>query len=75
MKPILSFAALALFILTLFPAVAIAAEPADEAKTGLAVGQRAPGFSLKDQQGQERTLEGLLEAGPVALVFTRSADW
>lgn len=75
MKPILSLAALALFVLTVFPAAAIAPEPAEEAKTGLAVGTVAPGFALKDQLGQERTLAGLLKEGPVALVFTRSADW
>jgi cytochrome oxidase Cu insertion factor (SCO1/SenC/PrrC family) len=50
-------------------------KPADEAKTGIAVGQKAPDFTLADQTGQERSLAGLLEAGPVALVFSRSAHW
>jgi hypothetical protein len=47
---------------------------ADEDKTGLAVGEKAPGFTLADQSGAERSLEDLLKAGPVALVFTRSAS-
>ncbi len=35
-----------------------------------------PSFALKDQRGQERTLESLLNAdGHLALVFYRSADW
>lgn len=55
--------------------------------TGIAVGEKAPDFKLKDQEGQERSLKELLgerdEALPqekkdeevVALVFFRSADW
>lgn len=49
--------------------------PADEEKTGLAVGADAPKFALKDQNGEEITLDSLLENGRVALVFHRSADW
>jgi cytochrome oxidase Cu insertion factor (SCO1/SenC/PrrC family) len=49
--------------------------PAPEAQTGLAVGAKAPRFTLKDQQGMERSLEQLLKNGKVALVFYRSADW
>ena len=33
------------------------------------------GFSLQDQQGTSRTLDELLEEGPIALVVFRSADW
>ena len=44
-------------------------------KTGLQVGVKAPAFTLKDQQGKERTLEEYLKKGKVALVFYRSAGW
>jgi cytochrome oxidase Cu insertion factor (SCO1/SenC/PrrC family) len=41
----------------------------------LAVGQEAPAFTLKDQDGAERSLDEFLKKGKVALVFYRSADW
>jgi cytochrome oxidase Cu insertion factor (SCO1/SenC/PrrC family) len=47
--------------------------PAPE--TGLKVGEMARGFTLKDQDGNERSLEEFLKKGKVALVFYRSADW
>lgn len=53
----------------------IAAAPAAPEKTGVAVGQKAPGFTLKDQNDLEVSLAALLKKGPVALVFFRSADW
>ena len=56
-------------------AVARAAEPASPEKTGLAVGQKAPAFTLKDQNNRDVSLDSLLKKGPVALVFYRSADW
>ena len=46
-----------------------------EGKTGLKVGEKAPAFKLKDQNGKERTLEEFLKEGKVALVFYRSASW
>ena len=49
--------------------------PAPEDKTGIKIGEKAPAFKLKDQNGQERSLEDFLKTGKVALVFTRSADW
>lgn len=51
--------------------------PAPESMQGtVKVGDKAPSFTLKDQNGQERTLESLLDAdGYLALVFYRSADW
>jgi cytochrome oxidase Cu insertion factor (SCO1/SenC/PrrC family) len=52
-----------------------AAEPAAPEKTGLAVGVKAPAFTLKDQNDRNVSLETLLKKGPVALVFYRSADW
>ena len=54
--------------------VAFAAEAVPE-KTGPAVGQKAPAFTLKDQSDRDVSLKALLKKGPVALVFYRSADW
>ena len=42
---------------------------------GLKVGDRAPAFKLKDQNGKEHALVDALKQGTVALVFYRSADW
>lgn len=42
---------------------------------GLKVGDQAPAFELKNQAGQSVQLAKLLEQGPVAVVFHRSADW
>jgi cytochrome oxidase Cu insertion factor (SCO1/SenC/PrrC family) len=52
-----------------------AADKVPDDKTGLAVGTKAPAFTLKDQNGKERTLDQFLKKGPVALVFYRSAAW
>jgi cytochrome oxidase Cu insertion factor (SCO1/SenC/PrrC family) len=52
-----------------------AADPAPEEQTGVKVGEKAPPFKLKDQKGEERSLEEFLKRGKVALVFYRSADW
>jgi hypothetical protein len=51
------------------------AEPAAPEHTGLAVGEKAPSFTLKDQANHDVSLDSLLKKGPVALVFFRSADW
>ena len=42
---------------------------------GLKVGETAPRFTLKDQEGKARSLHEFLRKGKVALVFYRSADW
>ena len=42
---------------------------------GLNVGDKAPPFDLKNQTGEFVKLTGLLQKGPVAVVFYRSADW
>lgn len=42
---------------------------------GLAVGAKAPDFTLKDAAGADVSLKSLTQSGPVALVFYRSADW
>ena len=59
----------------LLASIASAAEPAAPENTGLAVGQKAPAFTLKDQNDRGVSLDSLLKKGPVALVFYRSADW
>jgi cytochrome oxidase Cu insertion factor (SCO1/SenC/PrrC family) len=56
-------------------AASVGKAPAPPAGSRMAVGQRAPSFRLKDQHGQEQSLEQLLAKGNVALVFYRSADW
>ena len=52
-----------------------AAESDAPEKTGLAIGRKAPTFTLKDQSNRDVSLDSLLKKGPVALVFYRSADW
>ena len=42
---------------------------------GLAVGQKAPAFSLRDQFGRVQTLDSLKGANGTVLLFFRSADW
>ena len=48
---------------------------APDEKTGLKVGATAPAFTLKDQNGKERSLSEFVKKGTVALVFYRSANW
>ena len=50
-------------------------QPAAETQTGLPVGAKAPKFTLKDQEGKDRSLDEILKQGKAALVFYRSADW
>jgi hypothetical protein len=47
----------------------------ENATTGIAIGQVAPAFELKDQNGRTRTLKSLMGRKGVLLVFIRSADW
>ena len=42
---------------------------------GLAVGQKAPAFSLPDQFGNIQTLDSLWGKNGTVLLFFRSADW
>lgn len=55
--------------------VATATFAASPAVPGLAVGAKAPDFTLKNAAGADVSLMSLTKAGPVALVFYRSADW
>jgi peroxiredoxin len=41
----------------------------------ITIGQRAPSFTLKDQNNREVSLDALLKKGPVAVVFIRSVEW
>jgi hypothetical protein len=42
---------------------------------GLAIGQKAPPFSIRDQFGRVQTLDTLKGANGTVLLFFRSADW
>ena len=42
---------------------------------GLAVGQKAPAFSIRDQFGRVQTLDTLRGTNGTVLLFFRSADW
>ena len=80
-SPIRSMALLLAFMLLAVPNVWAQekgkgkAKPAPDEQTGLKVGEKAPRFTLKDQEGKERSLDEFLGKGKVALVFYRSADW
>src|SRR6188472_644040 len=64
-----------LFVLTLLGGRLSATEQEAEESTGLPVGQSAPPFTLRDQRGKEVSLASLVNKGPVAVVFHRSASW
>ena len=49
--------------------------PIDVAKLGPQVGDRAPDFSLKDQNGTRHTVQSIMGPKGAMLVFIRSADW
>ena len=76
-SPIRSIALVLAFSLLSAPSLRAQAKgkPAPEELTGLKVGEPAPRFTLKDQEGNERSLDEFLKKGKVALVFYRSADW
>jgi hypothetical protein len=42
---------------------------------GLAVGERAPDFSMRDQFGRIQTLDALKGTNGTVLLFFRSSDW
>ena len=68
--------AAAILLLTASPAFSQGkGKPASDEQAGMKVGEKAPKFTLKDQEGKERSLDDLLKKGKVALVFYRSADW
>src|SRR5262249_49801775 len=47
----------------------------DVQKLGPQVGDRVPDFTLRDQDGRQRTLASLIGPKGLMLVFFRSADW
>ena len=47
----------------------------DGYKTGPAIGEKIPAFSLPDQAGRTRSLHDLTGPNGLLLVFSRSADW
>ena len=49
--------------------------PIDVAALGPQVGERAPDFSLPDQNGQLQTLDSIQGPNGTMLLFHRSADW
>ena len=49
--------------------------PVDVSRLGPQVGDRVPGFSLKDQAGRTWTLPSVMGPKGAMLVFYRSADW
>ena len=69
--PILGLATL----VAVMSASLMGAQDGEKPSPGLKVGDKAPTFTLKDQEGRDRSLDDLLKKGKVALVFYRSADW
>ena len=47
----------------------------DGYRTGPAIGERVPDFTLPDQSGKPWTLQELMGPNGLLLVFSRSADW
>jgi AhpC/TSA family protein len=47
----------------------------DVSKLGPQVGERAPDFTLNDQNGKPWTLQSIMGPKGAMLVFYRSADW
>jgi peroxiredoxin len=68
---ILRRAALMAFLAMSLKAVEAALAQAKE----IVVGERAPSFTLKDQNDREFSLEAMIRKGPVAVVFIRSIAW
>lgn len=66
---------LTLVLLSPDPAAPQPRQKIDVSKLGPQVGQRVPGFSLKDQTGKVQTLRSVMGPKGAMLVFFRSADW
>jgi hypothetical protein len=47
----------------------------DGFRTGPAIGEKVPEFTLPDQTGHSRSLHDLVGPNGLLLVFSRSADW
>ena len=70
-RPLLALGVLAVAVICVPQAPA--APP--EQKASVKVGAKAPTFTLKDQDGKERSLDEFRKKGAVAVVFYRSAKW
>jgi hypothetical protein len=71
MRPVTTFVSLAFAF-----ASQLGADEADPTVPGLAVGEKAPAFSLTDHLGASTELNSLLKKDRMlAVVFHRSADW
>lgn len=67
-----------LLTLKLIPMILLVCiEPANgqEKQRQIKVGETAPQFTLKDQDGKDASLKKLIANKPVAMVFYRSANW
>ena len=50
-------------------------DTAAQESPGMAIGEKFPEVTLPKQDGKEVSVNKLLEKGPVAIVFYRSASW
>ncbi|HEY8504579.1 MAG TPA: redoxin domain-containing protein [Gemmataceae bacterium] len=75
MRKIASIAAAVIALGVVAPPGPAAGDETKAPEIGVKVGGKAPAFTLKDQDGKERSLADLLKQGKVALVFYRSASW
>ena len=66
---------ISIILLLLFAATACVAEEKEQKLPGIKVGESAPDFELKAQNGKSVKLSTLVKKGPVAVVFHRSASW
>jgi peroxiredoxin len=64
-----------LLIAALIASLKIMAQEETSQPERIRVGDRAPMFTLKDQNDREFSLQTMLKKGPVALVFVRSVQW
>jgi len=67
-------AALALGLLSA-PLGAQTRQKIDVSRLGPQVGEKVPDFSLKDQNGNTRTLQSIMGSKGAMIIFVRSADW
>lgn len=69
----------AILLVGLFVGLTTAQSPApgriDVSKLGPQIGERVPGFSLRDQNGKTWTLQSVMGSKGAMLVYVRSADW
>lgn len=75
MKKKLSLATLFAAVALALPLSAIAQHNPVASDHPLKNGSKAPSFTLKDQNGQDQSLDAMLKNGKVAVIFHRSAHW